>query len=219
MERDNNSCNWSSLVNGSTNHSSYQSWYWLPIWSTCTLNIFILDNDPVKAAQQQCDKHIVKMVLESAQMLSSAHRILDGELERRPSLSGKTNTKYYKLPDKREDTLYKAVHFNHPCSIWTRESQANYDWHYLHFIALCKEYEYRYDKVHMCYTKLADVLYDSPNNIANKPQTPFAIAMGSNPECILDDAIESYKSFYQAKQANFKMLWSKRPKPTWFQYV
>ena len=61
------------------------------------MNIFILDNDPVLAAQQQCDKHVVKMIVESGQMLSTAHRMLDGVVERRPSKSGKTTVNYYKL--------------------------------------------------------------------------------------------------------------------------
>ena len=57
------------------------------------MNIFVLSTDPVKAAQQQCDKHVPKMVVESAQMLSTAHRILDGVLTRRKSISGKTMSK------------------------------------------------------------------------------------------------------------------------------
>ena len=52
------------------------------------MNIFILDNNPIKAAQQQCDKHVVKMIVESGQMLSTVHRMLDGTMERRPSKSG-----------------------------------------------------------------------------------------------------------------------------------
>ena len=90
------------------------------------MNIFILDNDPVKAAQQQCDKHVVKMIVESAQMLSTAHRMLDGHVELRPSKSGKRMVKHYILNDKRDDILYKAVHYNHPCTVWTMESHENY---------------------------------------------------------------------------------------------
>ena len=96
------------------------------------MNIFILNNDPIIAAQEQCDKHVVKMIVESGQMLSTAHRMLDGTVERRPSKSGKTTVNYYKLNDEREDIMYKAVHFNHPCSIWSREGCCNYTWHYNH---------------------------------------------------------------------------------------
>ena len=105
------------------------------------MNIFILNNDPVIAAQEQCDKHVVKMIVESAQMLSTVHRMLDGVMERRPSKSG-AKLQYWKLDDEREDLLYKACHFNHPSTVWTRESCCNYTWHYNHFIGLCDEYTY-----------------------------------------------------------------------------
>ena len=64
------------------------------------MNIFILDNDPIKAAQQQCDKHVVKMIVESGQMLSTVHRMLDGTMERRPSKSG-SMLQYFKPPHMR----------------------------------------------------------------------------------------------------------------------
>jgi len=86
------------------------------------MNLFILDTDPIKAAQLQCDKHVVKMIVESAQMLSTVHRMLDGIETRRPSKSGKTMVKYWVLPDAREDTFYKAVHMYHPCTVWTMQS-------------------------------------------------------------------------------------------------
>ena len=76
------------------------------------MNIFILNTDPVIAAQEQCDKHVVKMILESAQMLSTAHRMLDGSETRRPSKSGKTMSKYWVLPNPTKESLfYKAVRY------------------------------------------------------------------------------------------------------------
>tara|TARA_Y100001937_G_scaffold55310_1_gene76233 strand:+ start:1334 stop:1909 length:576 start_codon:yes stop_codon:yes gene_type:complete len=189
------------------------------------MNIFILHNDPVIAAQDQCDKHVVKMIVESAQMLSTAHRMIDGTVEKRPSKSGKTNVSYYRLPDKREDILYKAVHFNHPCSVWSRESCCNYSWHYEHFIALCKEYTYRYGKVHSTETKLKDMLKKLPSNINRTGgMTPFKLAMQSNPECVVYDlggvnAVETYRNFYQTKQKRFKMEWTKRNAPRWFKHA
>ena len=116
------------------------------------MNIFILDPNPKEAARLQCDKHVVKMILESAQMLSTSHRMLDGTLEYRPSVSGKRMVKYYKHPDQvAEDNLYKAVHFDHPCTEWTMETKENYMWHYEHFLALGDEYTYRYGKHHKVY--------------------------------------------------------------------
>mgnify|MGYP006271713743 FL=1 len=129
------------------------------------MNIFILDTDPIVAAQWQCDKHVVKMIVESAQMLSTAHRILDGEQTRRPSKSGKTMVKYWVHPNQElEDTLYKAVHVGHPCTIWTMETNANYEWHYQHFKALCIEYRFRYGKTHSTETLLTDALRRPPSH-------------------------------------------------------
>jgi hypothetical protein len=182
------------------------------------MNIFILDNDPVIAAQEQCDKHVVKMIVESAQMLSTVHRMLDGVMERRPSKSG-AMLQYWKLNDQRENILYKACHFNHPSTVWTRESKANYQWHYKHFIALCDEYTYRYGKVHSTDTKLRIALQQIPTNIPEKHMTPFKLAMGSNPECMLEDAVESYRRFYETKQKRFTMIWTKRPVPKWFNAI
>ena len=160
------------------------------------------------------------MIVESGQMLSTAHRMLDGTVERRPSKSGKTTVNYYKLPDEREDIMYKAVHFNHPCSVWSRESIANYRWHYNHFIALCDEYTYRYGKIHSTDTKLREVLFKVPNNMPAVNLTPFKLAMQSNPECIaLQDPIKAYRAFYQTKQKRFKMEWAKRPIPEWFSVI
>jgi hypothetical protein len=186
------------------------------------MNIFILDNDPIIAAQLQCDKHVPKMVVESAQMLSTAHRVLDGKLTRKPSKSGKTMVKYWDLYEGQDDLeaemlYYKAVHVGHPCTVWTMESNSNYNWHYQHFIALCEEYTYRYGKLHKTARDLASALYSTPRNIPDGPLTPFPLAMKSNPECFFwNDPVKSYRAFYQTKQNRFKMVWTKRPKPEWF---
>ena len=181
------------------------------------MNIFVLDNDPVVSAQLQCDKHVVKMIVESAQMLSTAHRILDGVEEIRPSKSGKTRQKYWCLKNpEMEDTLYAAVHRGHPCTIWTMKSALNYQWHYQHFVALCDEYTYRYGKIHSTDRLLRGLLANLPWNIPLAAQTPFAVAMQAFPECIQEDPVMSYRSFYQTKQARFKMVWTDRPVPEWF---
>jgi hypothetical protein len=182
------------------------------------MNIFILDESPVLSAQLQCDKHIVKMLLESAQMLSTAHRMLDGVESKRPSKSGKRMVPYYTHSDGYlEGALYKAVHFHHPCTVWTMETSGNYDWHYTHFVALCDEYKYRYGKKHLTDTKLGQTLCVSPTNIPAGPLTKQPLAMKANPECMSDDVVQSYRAFYQTKQARFNMVWTKRPVPEWFQ--
>lgn len=181
------------------------------------MNIFILDEDPRTAASMHCDKHVPKMVVESAQMLSTAHRMLDGVETKKRSKSGKTMSKYYMLGDTREHHLYNAVHFNHPCTVWTRESSQNYLWHYELFIALCDEYTKRYGKVHLTDKSLREHLKVTPNNIPDIEMTPFRLAMKSNPECMDEsDPVESYRKFYMTKQERFKMEWKNAQTPYWF---
>lgn len=157
------------------------------------MNIFVLSYDPVEAAQMQCDKHVVKMILESAQMLSTAHHLCGD-------------------PD---PIMYKPTHKNHPCSVWVRQSKANYKWLYDHFLALCMEYTHRYGKVHLCETKLGQVLNQYPTKIKDIGLTPFAVAMQANPECIIkNDVVKSYRMYYKTK--TFSMVWTNRKTPGWY---
>ena len=112
------------------------------------MNIFYLNSNPGLAAQMQCEQHVVKMIMESAQLLSTAHRVLDGE----------------KSADAMK--LCKATHKNHPSAIWTRESHANYHWLFAHMKALMREYTYRYDK-HHAYERLLDYLEVCPISLMN----------------------------------------------------
>ena len=181
------------------------------------MNIFYLDEDPYVAAQMCCNKHMSKMIIESAQMLSTAHRMLDGVVEKRSSVSGKRMVNYYRLPDWRENVLYKAVHFNHPCNQWIRETSSNYDWLYQHFIGLGKEYERRYGRKHETILKLKEPLWCIPTNLKFAKLTPPALAMQNNPECIIkDDPVKSYQNFYITKQKRFKMVWPDGEEPSWF---
>jgi hypothetical protein len=184
------------------------------------MNLFVLAKDPIEAAKLQCNAHIVKMTVESAQMLSTAHRMLDGYVEKNTSKSGKRQVDHWIHPDPFLDkVLYKAVHFKHPCTVWTMKSNNNYTWHYVHFVALCEEFTYRYGKPHSTEVKLKEVLKQLPKNIPVGYFTPQPLAMGSNPECMNpNDIVGSYRAFYQTKQERFKMSWKKRPVPEWFQY-
>ena len=184
------------------------------------MNIFVLDKNPVVAAQLQCDKHVVKMIVESAQMLSTAHRMLDGQEYKAPSKSGKRMVKKWKLKN-HDDVIYSAVHMGHPCTVWTMESSENYKWHYEHFLALCDEYTYRYDKTHKTDRILRDILSVMPVNMPQKNTlTEFKLAMKANPECIaLGDPVKAYQAFYQTKQTRFNMVWTRRDVPDWFQRV
>ena len=161
------------------------------------MNIFVLDTDPVIAAQLQCDKHVVKMILETAQLLCTAHRVLDKVVS---------------------DVMYKKTHENHPCAIWVRESTENYEWTYQHFLALCDEYTFRYKKTHLTDKKMRELLKTPPINTPIKPMTKFKLAMGTNPECIGPDPVLSYKKYYTTKLDKFDMRWTARPVPAWMQY-
>jgi len=188
------------------------------------MNIFVLSTDPIEAAIQQCDKHVPKMLVESGQMLSTAHRVLDGKLTRRPSKSGKTMVKYWDLYEGADDLeaellYYKAVHVGHPCTKWSMESDSNYRWHWEHMKALANEYTYRYGKIHKTERELLWQIQSPPRNIPKGPMTPFKLAMKANPECMFDDPVKSYRAFYQTKQYRFSMVWTKRPVPEWFQYA
>ena len=180
------------------------------------MNIFILSENPVKAAELQCDKHVVKMIVESAQMLSTAHRMLDGVMTRRASKSGKMQIKYYALDDSRETSLYKAVHFNHPCTIWVRESKENYRWLYKHLVGLVEQYHYRYNKTHKTETILSDLL-SPPNNIPNIGLTPYKKAMNVYPDLMaMSDTVSAYREYYRRKKNDFNMVWTSVAVPLWF---
>ena len=179
------------------------------------MNIFVLDNEPREAARQHCDKHVVKMIIESAQMLSTSHRVLDGALTRKPSKSGKTMVQYWEMDNQYdENLLYKAVHMKHPCTLWTMESSENYHWHWELFNALCDEYIHRYKRVHRTDELLRGRLLRPPENIPQGPMTPFRQAIFE--DCKGPDPVKAYRKYYHAK--TFKMVWTNREVPAWYSY-
>ena len=179
------------------------------------MNIFILSSSPFISAIMQCDSHVTKMTLESAQMLCTAHRVLDGELIIGKSPTGRKQKQY--VLTENNDVIYKAAHVNHPCSIWVRQSDKNYDWLYEHFKSLAEEFTYRYGKEHLCWTKLGQLLATPPRNIpVTNDLTPFAQAM---PDEYRDsNAIVAYNNYYRSKMEKMKMVWTKRNTPEWVEY-
>ena len=181
------------------------------------MNIFVLHEDPIVAAQMVCDKHVGKMIIESAQMLSTVHRMLDGIPEKRPSRSGKTIQTYYTFGDKRDDLYYLAVHKFHPCTTWTAKSKTNYEWHYDHFRGLANEFEYRRNKQHVSWQKLGIMLSKPPKNIPDIGLTEFAQAMSHYPDCKVEgDPVKAYRNYYHAAKPFAKWDWG-RPTPSWWQ--
>lgn len=176
------------------------------------MNIFFLDWNPQLAAQYHNDKHVVKMIVESTQMLSTAHRILDGEFTTYVNNYGKTK-KHWQLDEYRyESNLYFATHYNHKCNVWVRESSANYLWLYRLYRALCDEFEYRYNNVHKS-SMLSGLLEQLPQNIPIDEITHVPLAM--NDEFKKVNPIESYRDFYFHDKYSFS-IWSKRETPQWF---
>lgn len=175
------------------------------------MNIFYLDPEPRKCAEQHCDKHVVKMILEYAQLLSTAHRVLDGDQTVGLSDAGRKQTRYV-LPDSREPVLYAATHINHPSAVWVRQSSRNYDWLYVMWRELMSEYTHRYLKRHAC-EKLVTQLRKLPYNI---PQGTFTEPPPAMPDyCkVPGDSIKSYRNYYIKEKARFAK-W-KTITPQWF---
>jgi hypothetical protein len=140
------------------------------------MNIFFLSFSPEEAARLHCDKHVVKMIIETAQLLYSAHWILN--------------------PEDLPENAYKLAHKNHPCSIWVRQTLSNYMWLSSLGLWLCKEYQYRYGehKIHKSEPHLIWLFNNPPKSIPNLEFTKPALAMPD--EYKQEDIIESYKTFY-----------------------
>lgn len=175
------------------------------------MNVFYLDRSPQKAAEYHADKHVVKMIVETAQLLSTAHRVLDGEEYTMLNKAG-AKMKRYLLKDDREHQLYKSTHVNHPSAIWVRESRDNYMWTLNLLESLLKEYSFRYGKEHAT-GLILPYLKEPPKNIENKGPTPVALAMPT--EFILsEDAVENYRNYYKVGKSSL-LQYTKRNKPRW----
>lgn len=158
------------------------------------------------------DKHCVKMILEYAQLLSTAHRVLDGTQLSRQSKTGRLQ-KYWKLEDHRDTILYSATHINHPSAVWVRQSLENYQWLYTLFVELCYEYKFRYERDHKT-SLLMNVLQFPPDNISK--DIPFTEPTPAMPEHykVAGDSIISYKNYYLGDKTHM-FAWKKRETPYW----
>ena len=158
------------------------------------MNIFYVDRDPTTAAQMMCDKHVVKMILESAQMLSTAHRVLDGN----------------EYADK--VGLYKMSHKNHPSTKWVCSSYQHYKWLYDHMVALMQEYTYRYSKHHATERLLVPLeTYPQAITVAGFVDPPQCM-----PElCKSEDTVIAYQNYYIIEKSDFA-TYKRRQMPEWF---
>jgi hypothetical protein len=155
------------------------------------MNIFLLDTDTRKCAQYHCDKHVVKMILETAQLLCGVHHMTDQVTDQVP---------------------YKLSHKNHPCAIWSRESLSNYLYLCDLGLELCKEYTYRYGKRHKSQDVIEWCVTNKPN-ICDKEFTEPARAMPN--EYKVDSVVESYRNYYIGEKSKIA-VWKNRDIPEWF---
>jgi hypothetical protein len=175
------------------------------------MNIFYLDRDVKTCATYHNDKHVVKMILEYAQLLSTAHRMLDGK-EYIDASSGRRIKRWRLNDDNMENMLYKASHINHPSAIWVRQSNNNYNWLMCLLQDLLQEYTYRYGKIHAT-DRLVYWLRKPPANIPVGYFTQPTPAMPD--EYKVPDSVQSYRNYYVgAKKTMAK--WKKRPIPEWW---
>lgn len=154
------------------------------------MNIFFLDHDIQLAARYAVDKHTVKMPLEYAQLLSTAHHEHNSPLATQ---------------------VYKVSHKNHPCAVWTRSCKEAYDMVYELFVATSAEYAHRYGKVHKSFRELGDILANNPC-----PDAPLS----KPPQCMpdeykADDVVEAYRNYYRGDKRAMAS-WTKRFIPEWW---
>ena len=158
------------------------------------MNIFYLDSAPEKAAIMHCDKHCVKMILETAQLLCTAHRELDGDDH----------------CDKND--LYKSAFKDHPSAVWVRQCADNYWWAYYLLVNLCEQYEIRYGKTHECERLLTPLLTLPLHMPIDKDFTP-------PPQCMPDqykgdDTVKAYRDYYLGEKMSFA-VWKNTEVPSW----
>jgi hypothetical protein len=178
------------------------------------VNIFYLHETPKTCAEMHCDRHVLKMIIEYAQLMSTAHRVLDGEEYYALSANGRKIKRWRMSDSKYENGLMKASHVHHPSNVWVRQSRHNYMWLNQMWNYLLLEYTHRYGKRHACADRM-EVLYAWPENIPDVPFTPPTPAMPD--ECkIANNSLASYHKYYIEKKVRFAR-WTNREAPLWFQ--
>ena len=173
------------------------------------MNIFVLDRNPKIAAYMMCDKHVVKMILESAQMLSA---VLDCQYKDEYKGSDKPVIEQFGLPG------YPKAHAKHPCALWARQSKQNAMWLVQHMRALCLEYTKRYNKFHK--QDVLPLVYEAQLEYCefdSKKQTEFVQAI-TNTDLHGDDPVEAYREYYRKEKAHF-CTWKHGVIPEWFDYA
>lgn len=174
------------------------------------MNIFFLEKDAKECAIAHNDKHCIKMIVEYAQMLSTSHRILDGE--QKIQIKNNRKLKKFVLNDEREHILYSVTHQNHPCNVWVRQSLEHYKYLYTLLDELLKEYTFRYGRMHRTST-LMEALLTPPKNIEKNGFTEPPQAMPEH--CKHSDTTTAYKNYYKMEKQALKK-YKFRDIPSWY---
>jgi len=180
------------------------------------MNIFYLHEDAKTSAMMHVDSHASKMIIEYAQLMSTAHRVLDGKQVKRLSKKNRLLTTYDHPDPQLDHTLYKSCHVNHPSGIWVRQSKKNYRWLYEMWTELNTEFMYRYDKIvpHESYRKLKWALFSPPENM---PEGVFTEPLQAMPDDVKNNSsITAYRDYY-IKYKQHLASWKKRGMPDWME--
>lgn len=169
------------------------------------MNIFALDENPLTAAQMLCNKHVVKLIVESAQILSTAIHQINQE-----RLGFDASSRYVRL--------YKPTHQKHPAVKWVRESIHNTDWLFHHANALIMEYTARYHKSHKTcrvMEEIAQLRWGMWKGFGDwRQHTPFAQCMPEKYRS--DDAVVAYRAYYIGEKAKFAKWAPHAVQPVWW---
>ena len=160
------------------------------------MNIFVVDHCPIASAKQLCDKHVVKMIVEGCQMLSTIHRMSGSHVVYAPV------------------ELYKESFHNHPCTIWARQTTSNYMWLADHTFALSCEYTHRYGKTHKAHDMTVWFSKYYPLRTPEGDLTPFAQAMPDEYK-VPGNAVQAYRNYYIGAKSRFAK-WKFTKAPEWY---
>lgn len=155
------------------------------------MNIFILDENPELNVQMHCDKHVVKMIVEYCQLMSTACHVHGFAT----------------------DDMYRKTHVNHPCAVWARENKANFEYLLNLTIHLLEEYTYRYGKIHAS-SRLIPGFIDAIGKFPNGNLTPFAIVVPADQQRS-GNAVQDYRTLYTQTKREM-CTWKNRNQPEWF---
>ena len=180
------------------------------------MNIFYLSHKPSRCARWHCDKHVVKMILETTQLLYTAHWILALAAGHAPDFKTAPSRKD---ADPAASRGYQPIrNAKHPCAIWTRHSLENYRWLCSLGIALCEEYQHRFgsDKVHSCEEHLYWLNRNPPAEIVSRGWTQPPQAMPDQYRRSTN-SIVAYRIYYKENKGAVRdiLTYTKRHRPHW----